>query len=106
MRLLLPALGVWAAEGCKELDGRGLGVLELGLMWGRAVALELPLVGSPSSPAKFPHDPGGIRKRGELSCSLTSASSRARPLELACQSPLSLILWPSYTVPLGESPVP
>lgn len=32
MRLLLPALRVWAAEGYKELDGGGLGVLELGLM--------------------------------------------------------------------------
>lgn len=37
MRLLLPALGVWAAEGCKELGGEGLGVVELGLMCRRAL---------------------------------------------------------------------
>lgn len=54
MRLLLSALGVWAAEGCKELGGGGLGILELGLRWGRALALEIPLVGSPCSPANSP----------------------------------------------------
>lgn len=35
---------------------------------------------------------------------LTLASSCARPLELACQSSLAPILWPSHTVSLGESP--
>lgn len=60
MQLLLSALGVWAAEGCKELGGGGLSVLELGLKWGRALALQIPLVGSPCSPVSSQNDPGGV----------------------------------------------
>lgn len=31
MRLLTPALGVWVAEGCRELNRGGLGCLGAGL---------------------------------------------------------------------------
>lgn len=96
MRLLLPALGVWAAEGCKELGGEGLSVLELGLMWERALTgCGDTTCGLTLLSCQLPNDLGVIRRRGELPCSLTLASSCARPLELACQSPLYPILWPS-----------
>lgn len=97
MRLLLPALGVWAAEECKELGGEGLGVLELSLMWGRALALRFHLWAHPAGRRS------DLGREGNFPA-LTLASSCARPLELACQSSLSPILWPSYTVSLGESP--